>query len=1084
MTFNSNQQSNPQKELMLKKLLESQESYIQELELKNREFKDQINAITSKDSQASSQYSKNQDVGLQLGIDLQYLEQPEVSSTDKLQYLQDKLQQISPILFQSLTQLKIQFSLEQQLLKESFKYKETLSKQGNQMIKRDRQEMQEEFEVVESQFRQQVKALEQEIRILKDMQYQTDRSDKSKEYENRQRVMEELDQLVMSHKRREEDMKKEISILKLKLDKAFNGLEDQIAQNETQKARYERLMLEKDSAHQLQSTQLQKLLKDTIKELQKSQQQQNQKQVSQTQSQTFANKSIFQNDSLTKENLENLMQQPQGNKENQKNAKNNSNSSQQKLMNDADNYLQNLEQQAFVQGDSMQTIFDSNKYLKLQLDNQQAEVQHWRDCVSNMAEKFSDQQQIYDENLKIANLEKKNLQQEIKAVVKAAGEREQLMERELQQIRDSNKSLMGFGEMREKILQEELNAIKSEIKNIQKSYAEKELQHIKEREMFQKELEEYQILVDQIHLQIESQRVSGNSGKPNEIQLMQNLVLNLQKQLSDANDLLAKNGLSNSKSVKDLFMTKLDNHMQDQKQRFLDQIQNVLAILNTQREHFDFIVHEKDQSESISLHKFTKAVEGLQTLIGEIETQGKGSYQPAQKPGLQQKQSNQNSQRVGQMQNKTSQQQNDYYQAECESMWDHIQVLETEKKAQLQTIESLTGYINNLLQQQNDQQVKYAESFDMHQKAIQTLQHLISNQFVEFENLRLTELKAFQESYNQQQLIMSRESSQKSFGVKGVQSVNQSIISNAGQNQNWFRERQLLFEEISLLRSQIEIFTKNYNQIMNIRQSEYHLLQQERRDIKLVSDQLKETFLKVQSADNTLQNFTQQKQDFLLLNESEAIQDLQLQNNFLQEKLSELARLHQDELIQMTLNFETKIMELKEKEAAKDFIINKQKKELDLVQSEYSIYVTRNDQNIHNMKKEVDRLRKFLNDRQQDIQSERQKVGSQIKKMKDAIKEKDVEFSQIKNDKYTRYLKLLNNTSGISQQNGSQSVLIQNKMPTLPTLQQQNSQLINNQDNSSSQLGLGLGMFYNNQSTLNNQSKQTKSQLFGNHSNL
>lgn len=34
--------------------------------------------------------------------------------------------------------------------------------------------------------------------------------------------------------------------------------------------------------------------------------------------------------------------------------------------------------------------------------------------------------------------------------------------------------------------------------------------------------------------------------------------------------------------------------------------------------------------------------------------------------------------------------------------------------------------------------------------------------------------------------------------------------------------------------------------------------------------------------------------------------------------------------------------------------------------------------------------------------------------MKEAIKEKDKEVSQVKQDKYSRYLKLLNNASGLS----------------------------------------------------------------------
>jgi len=66
----------------------------------------------------------------------------------------------------------------------------------------------------------------------------------------------------------------------------------------------------------------------------------------------------------------------------------------------------------------------------------------------------------------------------------------------------------------------------------------------------------------------------------------------------------------------------------------------------------------------------------------------------------------------------------------------------------------------------------------------------------------------------------------------------------------------------------------------------------------------------------------------------------------------------------MNINCESKIIELKEKEASKDFFINKLTKEMELLQSEYKVYVTRNDSTVMNLNKEIERLRKFLNDRQ------------------------------------------------------------------------------------------------------------------------
>ena len=80
------------------------------------------------------------------------------------------------------------------------------------------------------------------------------------------------------------------------------------------------------------------------------------------------------------------------------------------------------------------------------------------------------------------------MQDQLKQAVKTAGEREQLLEKEVGMLRESNAKLMGFGELREKALQEELQLIKGELKNIQTIQAQRELQYLKEREVLQKEL--------------------------------------------------------------------------------------------------------------------------------------------------------------------------------------------------------------------------------------------------------------------------------------------------------------------------------------------------------------------------------------------------------------------------------------------------------------------------------------------------------------------------------------------------------------------------------------------------------------------
>ena len=76
-------------------------------------------------------------------------------------------------------------------------------------------------------------------------------------------MLEELDGLVLSLRKSQEDVNKQNQILKLKLDKAFNALEDQIAANDTQKAKYERLLIEKDSTlHDSEQQLKKKVLKD------------------------------------------------------------------------------------------------------------------------------------------------------------------------------------------------------------------------------------------------------------------------------------------------------------------------------------------------------------------------------------------------------------------------------------------------------------------------------------------------------------------------------------------------------------------------------------------------------------------------------------------------------------------------------------------------------------------------------------------------------------------------------------------------------------------------------------------------------
>ena len=90
--------------------------------------------------------------------------------------------------------------------------------------------------------------------------------------------------------------------------------------------------------------------------------------------------------------------------------------------------------------------------MKAQLESTHQEVQHWKDAVARVADKLKDQKEIWEEKLRIVNIEKKNVQEELKNCIKSASERESQLTKELSILKQSNKKLMIFGEQREKLL--------------------------------------------------------------------------------------------------------------------------------------------------------------------------------------------------------------------------------------------------------------------------------------------------------------------------------------------------------------------------------------------------------------------------------------------------------------------------------------------------------------------------------------------------------------------------------------------------------------------------------------------------------
>lgn len=91
-----------------------------------------------------------------------------------------------------------------------------------------------------------------------------------KDTEVKTRMLEELDRLVLTHQGREQDLKKENQLLRLKLDKAFNTLEDQIQATELLKSKHERQLADEIGTSSEQLRHAKRMLKDAVGELKKS----------------------------------------------------------------------------------------------------------------------------------------------------------------------------------------------------------------------------------------------------------------------------------------------------------------------------------------------------------------------------------------------------------------------------------------------------------------------------------------------------------------------------------------------------------------------------------------------------------------------------------------------------------------------------------------------------------------------------------------------------------------------------------------------------------------------------------------------
>lgn len=186
------------------------------------------------------------------------------------------------------------------------------------------------------------------------------------------------------------------------------------------------------------------------------------------------------------------------------------------------------------------------------------------------------------------------------------------------------------------------------------------------------------------------------------------------------------------------------------------------------------------------------------------------------------------------------------------------------------------------------------------------------------------------------------------------------------------------------------------------------MLKKERQVLSKTESQLKEQVMGNQKIQETLESFANRKSEFLKYSEDQVVQELQQEIDMLEEKITSEKELFEHEVIAMNKAYQDKLIELKEKEAVKDFEIGKMKKELQLLQNEYKEFKENRESMQVQQTKEIESLRKFVNVRQTEGMAQRQKMGENLKKMKEVIQEKEDQVKEIKNDHINKYLKIIN----------------------------------------------------------------------------
>lgn len=80
-------------------------------------------------------------------------------------------------------------------------------------------------------------------------------------------LAEALDSLSILTKREIDDLRRDNSALKLRISKTLNNLEDTINEGQSVKAKFEKIIMDKESAHEREKKLLEKVLKEAKKEI-------------------------------------------------------------------------------------------------------------------------------------------------------------------------------------------------------------------------------------------------------------------------------------------------------------------------------------------------------------------------------------------------------------------------------------------------------------------------------------------------------------------------------------------------------------------------------------------------------------------------------------------------------------------------------------------------------------------------------------------------------------------------------------------------------------------------------------------------